>query len=289
MSLDGTALNLERVQRAVHSSPAAEVATAVGDRPRTYPMSPFYDEGREAVIVTSPPAYAGKVDTVREHPRLSLLFYAADEPFVCYGRGTVRDDDLRANAEYVRDLIRSEPPSPKREGFTKTSSWLDSRLGRFLFGWYALRLVVEVDPLRIEPLETATAGRLPPWPERGVDAAEAESYDRLALTVVDDEGWPTTRTVRGVERRGEDTVALDVPLDVADGQPACLLCHWHTPDLSKLGQRLFRGRVEATGESRVRFRPSSSTSMRNATLLDRLKFIWNGKRRTRAYLRNHDE
>ncbi|WP_276257360.1 pyridoxamine 5'-phosphate oxidase family protein [Haloglomus litoreum] len=290
MSLDGARLDLDHVRQAVHDSPAAEVATAAGDRPRTYPLSPFYDEEREAVVVTSPPAYAGKVDTVRENPKLSLLFYDADEPFVLYGRGTVRDDDLEANAEYVQDLIRSEPPSEKREGFTKTSSVLDSRIGRFLFGWYALRLVVEVEPVRVEPLGDARPGSLPPWPEQGIDTTEAESYDRLALTVVDEDGWPTTRTVRGVERQGADTLALETPLPVTDGQSACLLCHWHTPDLSKLGQRLFRGRVSTTdGADRVRFEPGSSTSMRNATLLDRLKFIWTGKRRTRAYFRRQEE
>jgi hypothetical protein len=289
VSLDGARVDLDHVQRAVHDSPAAEVATAAGDRPRTYPLTPFYDEDREAVIVTSPPAYAGKVDTVRENPKLSVLFYGPDEPFVLYGRGTVRDDDLEANAEYVQELIRSEPPSEKREGFTRTSSLLDSRIGRFLFGWYALRLVVEVEPVRVEPLADARAGSLPAWPEQGVDGAEAGSYDRLALTVVDGDGWPTTRTVRGVRRRGEEALVLETDLPVRDGQPACLLCHWHTPDLSKLGQRLFRGRVSAAdGGDRVRFEPGSSTSMRNATLLDRLRFIWNGKRRTRAYFRQRE-
>jgi hypothetical protein len=286
-NLDSHRVDLDRVRAAVHDSPAAEVATADGRRPRTYPLSPFYDEAAERVIVTSPPAYAGKVDTVRENPRLSLLFYDAGEPFVLYGRGTVRDDDLEANADYVQELIRSEPPSPKREGFTRTEGWLDSRIGRFLFGWYALRLVVEVEPVRVEPLAGTGTSRLPPWPAEGVDAEEADSYDRLTLTVVDADGWPVTRPVGGVTVDGEAAM-LDVSVDVADGQPACLLCHWHTPDLSKLGQRLFRGRVSDSGD-RIRFEPGSSTVMRNATTLDRLRFIWEGKRRTRRYFAERSE
>lgn len=286
MSLDRAAVDLERLRQAVYDSPAAEVATARGDRPQTFPLSPFYDEDREAVIVTSPPAYAGKVDTVREDPRLSLLFYAADEPFLLHGRGTVRDDDLEANAEYVRELIRSEPPSPKREGFTRTTAWLDSRVARLLFGWYALRLVVEVEPVRIEPVGSAAVAELPPWPGQGVDTEEAASYDRLSLTTVDGDGWPVTRTVTDVAVEG-DRARLEVDLPVADGQPACLLCHWHTPDLSKLGQRLFRGRVERAGD-RVVFDPGSSMRMRNATTLDRLKFIWEGKRRTRNYFQKRN-
>lgn len=281
---DGAAVDLDRLRRAVYDSPAAEVATSSNGRPRTFPLSPFYDEDREAVIVTSPPAYAGKVDTVRKDPRLSLLFYAADEPFLLYGRGTVRDDDLEANAEYVQELIRSEPPSPKREGFTKTESWLDSRIGRFLFGWYALRLVVEVEPVRVEPLGSTAAGELPPWLDQGVDTDEAASYDRLSLTAVDEDGWPSTRTVTDVTIDG-DRALLATDLTVADGQPACLLCHWHTPDLSKLGQRLFRGRVASAGD-RIAFDPGSAMRMRNATTLDRLKFIWEGKKRTRNYFKN---
>lgn len=287
MSLDsGTEPNAERVRRAVHESPAAEVATATVDRPQTFPLSPFYDPEVGTVVVTSPPAFAGKVEAVRENPRLSLLFYDAEEPFLLRGRGTVRDDDLEANAEYVGDLIAAEPDSPKKEGFSKTASMLESRVGRFLLGWYALRVVVEIEPVAIDPVAVG-AGSLPAWSDQGVDAAEARTYDRLALTVVDDDGWPTTRTVAGVELDG-DAALLDVPASVEAGQPACLLCHWHTPGLERLGQRLFRGRCRPA-DGRVAFEPASTFSMRNETLLDRLKFIVDGKRRTRAYFRERTQ
>lgn len=277
---DSPMLDHERLQRAVHDSPAAEVAVARGTRPRTFPLTPFYDEDREAVVVTSPPAFAGKVDAVRENPQVAVRFYAADEPFVLRGRGRVRDDDLEANSEYVQNLIADEPPSPKKDGFTKSGSVLESRIGRFLFGWYALRVVVEIDPVEIVPVD-GDSGPMPAWPEQGLDASEAESYDRVTLTAVDADGWPNPRPIRGVDIRGE-TARLDVSLSVEDGQPACLLAHWHTPGLDKLGQRLFRGRVRAD-DGQVAFDPASSFSMRNETLLDRLKFIVQGKRRTRAY------
>lgn len=271
---------LRRIRRAVYDSPAVEVATARGDRPQTFPMSPFYDHERETVVVTSPPAFAGKVETVRENSRLSMLFYDAEEPFELRGRATIHDDGLEGNAEYVRRLAESEPASEKRESFSRTAALLESRLGRYLFGWYALRVVVAVRPVELAPVG-GTAGSLPPWPERGVDAEEAGAYDRLAFTVVDGEEWPTTRSVGDLEVRGEEAL-LDAPLSVEAGQPACLLCHWHTPGLEKLGQRLFRGRCRPD-DDRVAFRPASSHALRNATLLDRLKFVLGGKRRTRAY------
>ncbi|WP_254841371.1 pyridoxamine 5'-phosphate oxidase family protein [Natronomonas marina] len=275
-------VDADRLRRAVYDSAAAEVATASGNRPETFPLSPFYDGDDDTVVVTSPPAFSGKVDSVRENPQLSVLFYDAGEPFLLRGRGTVHDDDLEANAEYVQQLIAAEPDSPKKDAFSGTSSLLESRIGRFFFGWYALRVVVEIEPVAVEAVD-ADAGRLPAWPEQGVDPAEAGSYDRLAFTVVDGEGWPTTRTVADVELDG-DAALLDVPGSVEEGQPGCLLCHWHTPGVEKLGQRLFRGRCRPAGD-RVAFEPASSFSMRNETWLDRLKFVVEGKRRTRAYFR----
>lgn len=277
------AVETDRIRRAVYDSPAVEFATARGDRPRTFPMSPFYDDERGTVVVTSPPAFAGKVAAVREDPRVSLSFYGVDDPFVLRGRGTVRDADLERNAEYVRRLAESEPASEKRDGFSRTASLLQSRIGRFLFGWYALRIVVEVTPVAVEPV-AGTAGALPPWPAQGVDADEAGRYDRLAFTTVDRSGWPATRPVTDVAIDGE-TADLEVDLAVDDGQPACMLCHWHDPGLKRLGQRLFRGRCRPAGD-RVAFRPASDFSMRNETLLDRLRFVVDGKRRTRAYFRD---
>lgn len=277
---------LERVRQAVYDSPAAEVATADGIRPQTFPLSPFYDPDAESVVVTSPPAFSGKVEAVRDNPNVSLLFYGVDDPFVLHGRGRIRDDDLEANAEYVQELIQSEPPSPKQDGFSKTVSLLESRLGRFLFGWYALRIVVEVTPESIEPVD-GRAASLPPWPEQGIDASEARSYERLAFTAVDSDGRPTTRSVRGVVV-DDDAAVLDVPLTVEDGQPACLLCHWHSPGLDELGQRLLRGRCRQT-DGGVAFYPRSSFRMRNETLVDRLRFVVEGKRRTRAYFKERDQ
>lgn len=277
---------LDRVRDAVYDSAAVEAATASDGRPQTFPLTPFYDADREAVVVTSPPAFAGKVEAAWEHPQVSMLFYDVDEPFELRGRASVRDDDLEANAQYVRSLAEAEPASGKQEGFSKTTAMLESRIGRFLFGWYALRVVLEVEPVAIEPL-AGDCGSLPPWPERGVGDAEAASYDRLSVTAVDDDGWPVTRSVRDVEPSGE-TAYVDADLPIEDGRPACLLCHWHTDDLQDLGQRLFRGRARPAdgGRGGLSFRPASSFSMRNETRLDLLKFVIQGKRRTRAYFRD---
>ena len=150
-----------------------------------------------------------------------MLFYDAKEQFVLRGRGTVRDDDLERNTEYVRDLVAAEPPSPKKAGPTRSSSVLDSRVGRFLFGWYALRVIIEVDPVAVEPVGSST-GELPSWPARGVDAGEADAYDRVVVATVDEDGWPDPRPVTGVAVDG-DAALLETNGPVADGQSARLL------------------------------------------------------------------
>mgnify|MGYP006914292612 FL=1 len=92
-----------------------------------------------------------------------------------------------------------------------------------------------------------------PWSAEGVDASEPASYDRPLL---------------------------DAPLPVTDGQPVYLPCHRHAPDLSRFGERLPHGRVEATVD-RVAPDPASSMRTPNATAPGRVEFIRKGTKRTR--------
>lgn len=293
----------ERVEKQVYASPVVEVATAAARKPVTFPLTPFYDSERETVIVTSAPAYAGKIDHVRAEPEVGVLFYLGDDPFVLRGTATV-DDDLRANAEYVSELIRAEPDTPKREAFRDSALTEQSGLEKFLMDWYRLRIVVEIEPTAIEPLDSAATTSSPPsWPAVDMSDAEAESYERVVFTAVDEEGYPVPRRVMDLDVRGEDAevsrsdpscstfraaksgtaqVALANECSVADGQPACLLLHWHSDDVETLGQRLVRGRCRPT-DGGVVFSPGSSFSLRSETALDALRFVLDGKRRTRAY------
>jgi hypothetical protein len=271
----------DEIRDAVHRSFSAEFATLTGEKPTTFPLTPFYDERRGTVIVTSPPAYAGKVDAVRSNPHVSLLLHGATDRLLVRGRATVHDDDLRANADYLDGRIEAEPVGPKRTAFLESRDALSSRLGRALFDWYALRIVVEIDPVSVERVPAVDRPDLRPWHEIGMDADEAASYDRATFTVVDGE-HPSIRPVETVSATGDVGVVDGAGVDVEDGQPACLLAHWHDDTLSRLGQRLVRGRCRTGGE-RVRFDPGSSFTLRNDGLLDAIRFVVDGKRRTRAY------
>ncbi|WP_254538353.1 pyridoxamine 5'-phosphate oxidase family protein [Halomarina litorea] len=271
----------ERVRDAVYRSLTAEFATASGDRPVTFPATPFYDDDRGVLVVSSPPAFAGKVDAARSNPRVSLLLDGKGGRVLVRGRATVRDDDLRANAAYVRERIEAEPVGPKRDAFLRSSAAQTSEVGRFLFDWYALRIVVEVEPEHVERLGVPGRVHVPPWPAVGMDESEATEYDRATFTVVED-GFPVTRPIEGFTVSDGKAHIERWSGPVEDGRPGCLLVHWHDDDVSRLGQRVVRGRCRAD-EGTLLFDPGSSFTLRNASLLDTLRFVWEGKRRTGAY------
>ena len=291
-----------RLRRGVHRTLAAEFASVRDGKPATFPMTPFYDEERDRLVVSTAPAFAGKVENVRADPKVSLLFSDADGSLLVTGEASIRDDDLEANAEYVRRLIEGEPDTPKRAAMTKSVSFLGTRLGRWLLGWYGLRIVIEIEPTSIERVAGDAALRsFSAWDAAGIDRTEAEAYDRAVFTSVGADGyprsWPATdlsvrdgalvvdwpegeSAVDGFER--ESTVEGSGRAPVADGEYGCLLFHWHADDLNDLGQRLVRGRYRV-GDDGATFVAGSSSALRNDTALDFLRFVYDGKRRTRAY------
>ncbi|RMB12909.1 pyridoxamine 5'-phosphate oxidase family protein [Haloplanus aerogenes] len=279
----------DTVREAVYRSLTAEFATGVDGRPATVPLTPFYDPTRAVIVVTASPAFAGKAERADADPRVSLLLHGADERLHVTGRTTVRDTDLEANSAVVERLLRDEPPTPKRAAMTAAADFLNTRLGRLLLDWYGLRILIEVEPTAVERMPTGgVETTVPAWPAADVDASEAATYDRIVATVVQD-GWPRSWPLSAPTVR-DGRLRLDSPSDVSptDGQPACVLCHWHDDDLSALEQRLIRGRCRIDGDV-VWFDPASSFHLRNRTALDRLRFVVDGKRRTRRYFADRDE
>jgi hypothetical protein len=299
------------IRDAVYASLTAEFATVADGRPATVPLTPFFDRERDVVVVTASPAFAGKAARAAAEPHVSLLLHGEDDRLHLTGRATVRDADLAANAARVERLLRDEPPTPKRAAMTAAADRLDTRLGRLLLDWYGLRVLIEVDPHALDPASGTGAGRtvgttdsthgdgeipadatttVPAWPAADVDASEAATYDRAVATVVDEDGWPRSWPLAApTVRDGRLRLAPPADLSPTAGQPACVLLHWHDDDLSALEQRLVRGRCRAGADGDVRFESASSFHLRNRTALDRLRFVLDGKRRTRAYFADRGE
>lgn len=282
----------DRVVDAVQGAMTVEFASGRDGKPQTFPLTPFWDERRGRVVVTSPPAYAGKVEDAKENPHVAFLVdrgEGADELLV-RGEATVYDTDHTANRRYVRRLIDDQPDGFKKDTFQSSNAFIRSPLGWLLLGWYSLRVVVAVEPTAVETVDRPGPPSVDAWSDVGMDAGEAASYDRAVFTAMNGDGWPASRPVAEVAveggNEGEQAVRLAMPDPPAieEGQPTCLLLHWHSDDIGDLGQRLVRGRASPIeGEDAVRFIAGSSFSMRNETAFDALEFILEGKRRTMDY------
>lgn len=272
----------ELVRSAIEESAACEFATAAEGRPEAYPVTPFYDYDRDRIVVSSPPAYAGKVVAVRTNPEVTLRCYGHEPTVVVQGRARVRPEGPREAAEYLRSLVADGPDTPKRRAMAEMQEDLESGLSRYLLDWYRLRILVEIEPISAVTAPEAEMATLPGWPAVDMSDDEGRSYERVLLVTADDAAIPTIRPVEEcvvVDPVAHLTCGEDSP---AVGSRACLLAHWHNRDLSRLGQRLIRGRL-VEGDHEVCFRPGSSFSLRNDSVLDALRFVWEGKRRTRAY------
>lgn len=286
---DGDSVPSSTVRDVVHRSVVSEFTTATDGRPSTVPVTPLYDDSREVVVVSSPPAFAAKAERAAANPTVGLLVDGPDGPLQLTGTATVHDDDLQANARRVRELIDQTPPGEKRDSLQESTQFMQTRLGTLLLDWYALRVVIEVDVEAAMPVESTSGGPVESLPVGPDDEPDSGPFDRTVGTVVDADGRPRTWPLAGA-RFDDGSLQLRPPADVSptDGQPACLLGHWFEPGLETLGQRLVRGRLQKR-EDGVGFRPASSFSLRNETALDFLRFVATGKRRTRQYFRERSE
>ena len=278
----------ERLRDLVHGSMSAEFASRREGKPSTFPLTPFYDELRGTVVLSSPVAYAGKASAVERDPRVSLLLRDADGEYLVTGDARV-NDDLEANAAYVRELNEREPATPKRAANEEKYEFVESRLGNALVGWLGHRVLIEIEPVSMTPIaDRAPKPELSAWPAVGMDRDEAAKYDRAVLTVVGDDGYPKTQPLSTVKIRDGAAVLDPEPTEPpADGQPACLLFHWHDDASIHIGQRVVRGRFR-TNDGSLRFDPGSSTTLHNDGITDTLHFLVDGKRRTRAYFAARD-
>lgn len=284
---DGDAVvDHDRIRALVYSGLTAEFASIKDGKPGLYPITPLYDEDHNLLVVSSPPAFAGKVERVAENPKVGLLLHDDGGEFLVIGKATLRDANPTANAEYVADCMLSEPPSDRRAVHEEAINSLDSLLGRWLMGWYAERVVALIEPQSIEQVgDGTTAERIDAWPAAGMDDREAGRHERALVAIVGDDGYPTIRPLTEVRTDGHAATLAPSPTPTpADGQPACLLCHWTDEGLDSLGQRVVRGRFR-TSDGACRFVHGSHFDMRRDGHLDTVRFIVRGKRRARAYAR----
>lgn len=275
----------DRLSELIHGSMSGEFATAKQGKPMTFPLTPFFDPDRGTIVVTSPVAFAGKAAAIESEPRVSILLHDDSGEYLVNGIATV-SNDIQRNAAYVRALNELEPDTPKRRANEEKYEFIDTRVGNAIVGWLGERIVIEIEPKSMIRIgDHAPTEALSAWPDVEMDAAEASSYERALVTVVDDDGYPTIRRISNVEITDSGAV-FDTDLPVEENQPACVLFHWHDEASIYLRQRVIRGRFRKQNGAML-FVPASTFTLRNASLVDTVRFIIDGKRLTRAYHREN--
>ena len=280
----------EILPRLIHGSMSGELAIARGGRPVMFPLTPFFDEDRETIVVTSPVAFAGKARAIERDSRVAMLLHDDTGDYLVIGDARV-DDNVETNATYIRQLNDNEPPTPKRAANEEKYAFIDSRLGNAIVGWLGKRIIIEIEPRWVFRLGDETSlGSLSSWPAVDMGYSEASRYQRGVITYVGEDGYPIVQPLSHISI-GEDGLALlepDLHMPPADGQPACLLLHWHDDASVYFGQRVIRGRLRVEGDT-SRYDPASATTLRNHNRLDTARFIIEGRRKTKAYFKRRAE
>lgn len=57
----------DRLKDLIYNSLSAEFASVRDGKPAVYPVTPYYDHEQEVIAVTSPPAYAGKIENIKHN------------------------------------------------------------------------------------------------------------------------------------------------------------------------------------------------------------------------------
>ena len=126
------------------------------DYPLATPVTTFYDEDEESIIVTTSIAFYNKIKCIKSNPNVAILYSRSgyndidDEPIVLVqGRAIVHDKDFNKNRDYLANLLPKQRESWKKTVYIKMARELSTFLGRILMDWYMIRVIIEVKPHRV--------------------------------------------------------------------------------------------------------------------------------------------
>jgi hypothetical protein len=207
-------------------------------------------------LITTSIALPQKAYNVRRDPRVALLFSdptasGLQEPpqVLVQGDATCPDEIVTSplpRADLWRRLMERQPMN-RRYGATA--------LGRRLFDWYYLRLLITVRPEAVtarppqpagEPLATRAEARGAGDDAFGLALRRLPGFSSAVLAAFDGTGRPTLARLRPRPDAAARRFVLDLPAD-ADLRPgpASLLCHSHDDKLWTLRSFVVAGELAA--------------------------------------------
>ena len=249
-------------------------------RPVTWPVTPFVNDDRRSIDVSTGLVYPAKAERARRNPNVALLFsdavgltLEAPPTVLVLGRAAVRDSDLQANTDrYVKRTFNKLPAAMRQ------APWFVMRTQT----WYWARIWIEVTPLRIiwwqkgrltekprtwsasESIEPKLSDPVPPGSSPGawqsVDGSDWRTHASRAIGRIGNPtltfaagGWPIPVPVADL-RAAPDGFVGRIPrgLPSTPAGPACMSFQTHAEKFIGQDNAAFVGHVE-TGGDQVHF------------------------------------
>jgi len=248
-------------------------------RPVTWPLTPYVNDDRRSIDVSTGLVYPAKAERARRNPNVALLFsdavgltLEAPPTVLVLGRAAVLDSDLQANTDrYVKRTFNKLPAAMRQ------APWFVMRAQT----WYWVRIWIEVTPLRViwwqkgRPTEEPRTWNAPddiepklsdpappgssPGPWQSVDGSDWRGHASRAIGRIGSPtltfvagGWPIPVTVTDL-RAAPDGFVGRVPVGLSSmfgspEGPACLSFQTHAEKFVGQDNAAFVGHVDTDGD-----------------------------------------
>ena len=240
-------------------------------RPITWPLTPYVNDDRRSIDVSTGLVYPAKAERARANPHVALLFgdavgltLKAPPTVLVLGRAAVRDADLQSNADrYVERSFRKIPaalrqvpwPVLRAQARYLTRIWIEVTPLR-IYWWRRDRLDQEprswVAPANTRPKtsDPRPPGRSPgPWQtvETSWRERAAHAIGRIGnpvLTFVHD-GWPVPVPATELKAAPDGfLVRLPEGLPFVPGGPVCITFQTHAEKFVGQDNAAFVGTIQ---------------------------------------------
>lgn len=119
------------------------------NRPTAHPVTPWYRDGMDHILVTTSLGFPQKIYNIRRNPKVSLLFSNPTASGFTSGaivaiQGDAQLDEKLASVEDLEDFWRQMYRwQPVSKTYSRTA------LSRYLFDWYYMRVRIYIRPQRL--------------------------------------------------------------------------------------------------------------------------------------------
>lgn len=115
-----------------------------------------------------------------------------------------------------------------------------------------------------------------------------QGYERAVVSLQGKNGYPVSFSVEDFKIKDDKILAHNprgLHLDVDVGHKGCILFHAHNKYIKGLRSVSFYGFFTKVDAEYLEFKPHSHYGFKQGGLLNTLRFVLNGKRRAKKYLR----